>query len=68
MSRLAKLNLEDWDPELRRTTGADTGAAIEIGPMQILAHCPSIAKAVAGLGAAERPEVRRVSPGAERAA
>ena len=54
MSRLAKLSIDCWDPELRRMTAADSGTAIEILPMQIFAHCPAIAKAIVGLGSALR--------------
>ena len=54
MSRLAKLSVDRWDPDLRRMTAADSGTAIEILPMQIFAHCPDIAKAIVGLGLALR--------------
>jgi len=54
MSRLARLKVENWDPELRRLTAADTGTAIENLPMQIFAHCPQIAKGVVALGTALR--------------
>ena len=52
MSRLAKIAVQDWDPELRGLTAADTASAIEIGPLQIFAHRPQIAKAIVGLGVA----------------
>jgi alkylhydroperoxidase family enzyme len=54
MSRLAKLTVDNWDPELRGMTAADTGSAIEVLPMQIFAHCPEIAKGIVGLGMALR--------------
>ena len=54
MSRVAKLKVQDWDPELRRMTAADTGSAVEVAPMQIFAHRPAIAKALAGFGMALR--------------
>jgi AhpD family alkylhydroperoxidase len=54
MSRLAKVNVKDWDPELRRMTAADCGTAIEVLPMQIFAQCPAVAKGIAVLGSALR--------------
>jgi AhpD family alkylhydroperoxidase len=52
MSRLEKIPVADWDPELRRMAGADSASAIEVGPLQIFAHRPLIAKAIVGLGVA----------------
>ena len=52
MSRIATIEVDDWDPELRRMTGADTATLIEQGPLRIFAHRPAIAKAMMGLAAA----------------
>jgi len=52
MSRIAKLPLELWDPELRAMTHADSGTPLEQGLMRMMAQAPGIAKGVTGLGAA----------------
>jgi AhpD family alkylhydroperoxidase len=54
MSRISKVNVADWDPELRRMTAADSGSPIEVLPMQIFANVPALAKGIVGLGLAFR--------------
>lgn len=44
MSRIAKLPLEDWDPDLRAMTRADSATPLEQGLMRMMAHTPGIAK------------------------
>jgi AhpD family alkylhydroperoxidase len=50
MSRIAKVPLDRWDPELRALTQVDKASALEQGQMRIMAHAPEIAKQVAALG------------------
>lgn len=50
MTRIEKLPLEDWDPELRSMTRADEGSPLEQGLMRIFAHCPEQAKGFAAFG------------------
>lgn len=50
MTRLSKMAVEDWDPELRAMTGADGATALEQGMTRVLAHSPSVAKAVIVFG------------------
>ena len=52
MSRIAKLPLDLWDPELRALIQPDKTSALEQGQMRIMAHAPEIAKRVAALGGA----------------
>lgn len=52
MTRVKKLPLEDWDPELRTLTRADSGTPLEQGLMRIFAHCPEQAKGLALFGGA----------------
>ena len=54
MSRISKLPLDRWDPELRAITAADSGTALEQGLMRMMAHAPVIAKGVTRMGAALR--------------
>jgi len=54
MSRIKKLPVEQWDPELREITRADSGTPLEQGLMRMMAHAPVQAKGVAALGAALR--------------
>jgi glucose dehydrogenase len=51
MSRIAKVDVSEWDPELRDMTHADKATSVERGGLNILAHRPEIAKGsmVAGL-------------------
>lgn len=44
MTRISKLPLDQWDPELRQMTQADSATDIEQGLMRIFAHSPEIAK------------------------
>ena len=44
MSRIAKLPVEDWDPELRAMTLADEATPLEQGLMRMMAHTPEMAK------------------------
>jgi AhpD family alkylhydroperoxidase len=44
MTRLTKLSVEQWDPELRALTVADEATALEQGLLRIMAHAPEIAK------------------------
>jgi AhpD family alkylhydroperoxidase len=47
MSRIAKLPLEQWDPELRRMTDADNGSPMEQVMGGVMAHQPGLSKAMA---------------------
>lgn len=51
MSRIEKLNLSQWDPELRSLFKADEATPLEQGMMRMLAHRPAIAKEIIALGA-----------------
>ena len=44
MSRIKKLELDDWDKELREMTAADSGTPLEQGAMRMFAHSPEISK------------------------
>ena len=44
MSRIKKLELDDWDKELREMTAADSGTPLEQGAMRMFAHTPEISK------------------------
>ena len=44
MATIAKLPLDEWDPELRAMTGADDCSPIEQGLMRMFAHRPEQAK------------------------
>lgn len=46
MGRISKLPMEQWDPELRALTQADTATALEKEGMGITAHAPHMAKAM----------------------
>lgn len=50
MTRIKKLPLDEWDPELRTMTRADEGTPLEQGLMRIFAHCPDQAKGLALFG------------------
>ena len=52
MSRISKLPVEQWDPELVSMTAGDTATVIEQGITRMLAHCPEMAKGAIGFGAA----------------
>lgn len=47
MSRITKLPVEAWDPELVRLTGADKATPLEQGTMRMMAHRPELAKGFA---------------------
>lgn len=52
MTRLSKVPVEKWDPELRALTQADaTTTPLEQGMSRVLAHSPGVAKAVVMFGA-----------------
>jgi AhpD family alkylhydroperoxidase len=44
MTRISKLELERWDPELRKMTRADEATPLEQGLMRMFAHRPELAK------------------------
>lgn len=44
MSRIEKVPVEQWDPELRAMTRADSGTPLEQGIMRMMAHVPDLAK------------------------
>jgi len=52
MSRIEKLQPEQWDPELREMTHADSATDLEQGLMRMFAHCPGQAKGLAMFGGA----------------
>lgn len=56
MSRIAMLEVEDWDPELRRIFAADSATPLEQGAMRMFAHRPAIAKGIVALGTALKNE------------
>ncbi len=44
MSRISKIPVEDWDPELRTLAAADSATPLEQGLMRMMAHTPQMAK------------------------
>jgi len=44
MSRIQKLPVDQWDPELRALTAADEASPLEQGMMRMMAHTPEMAK------------------------
>ena len=54
MTRIPKLPLEEWAPELRDMTRADSATDLERGLMRMFAHAPGLAKGVAMFGGALR--------------
>jgi alkylhydroperoxidase family enzyme len=52
MSRISKIPVQQWDPELVAMTGGDTATVIEQGITRMLAHSPEMAKGAIGFGAA----------------
>lgn len=52
MSRISKIPVEQWDPELVAMTAGDTATVIEQGITRMLAHSPEMAKGAIGFGAA----------------
>lgn len=51
MTRIAKLPIEQWDPELRAMQQAEDASEVELGMFRVLAHTPALAKAVTRFGA-----------------
>ncbi|MEH6581237.1 MAG: carboxymuconolactone decarboxylase family protein [Halioglobus sp.] len=52
MSRISKIPVAHWDPELVSMTAGDTATVIEQGITRMLAHTPEMAKGAIGFGAA----------------
>jgi len=52
MPRIKKLELDEWDSELRAMTAADSGTALEQGIMRMFAHTPEISKGLVAFGGA----------------
>jgi AhpD family alkylhydroperoxidase len=52
MSRVQKLAVEDWDPELRALTVADEATPLEQGLMRMIAHRPEMAKGLIAFSSA----------------
>ena len=52
LSRISKIPVEHWNPELVSMTAGDTATVIEQGITRMLAHCPEMAKGAIGFGAA----------------
>lgn len=50
MTRIKKLPLEEWDPDLRAMTLADECTPLEQGLMRMLSHCPEQAKGFVAFG------------------
>ncbi|MFS0736758.1 carboxymuconolactone decarboxylase family protein [Sphingomonas sp. 1P06PA] len=50
MTRISKLPVDQWDPDLRAQFAADEATALEQGAMRIYAHRPAIAKGLIALG------------------
>ena len=44
MSRIKKVDIDDWDKDLREMTAADSGTPLEQGAMRMFAHTPEISK------------------------
>ena len=56
MSRIAKLDIAEWDPELRDLIDADAMPAVTQSLFDIIARCPATAKAFVGMFAASKTE------------
>ena len=52
MPRIKKLDLDQWDKDLREMTAADSGTALGQGIMRMWAHTPEISKGIVALGGA----------------
>ncbi len=61
MTRVAKVEIENWDPELRAMTRADEATPLEQGLMRIFANVPDLAKAFVKFGGAMKM-TRTLSP------
>ena len=44
MTRVSKLNIDEWDPELRELSKADSATPLEQGLTRMFAHSPEVAK------------------------
>ena len=44
MTRISKLNIDEWDPELRELSKADSATPLEQGLTRMFAHSPEVAK------------------------
>ncbi|MDA0979305.1 MAG: carboxymuconolactone decarboxylase family protein [Proteobacteria bacterium] len=44
MARIRKLDIEEWDPELRAMSRADTASPLEQGLTRMFAHTPEVTK------------------------
>ena len=49
MSRIEKIDIEEWDPELREMTRADEATPLEQGAMRMFAHRPVLAKGLVAM-------------------
>jgi AhpD family alkylhydroperoxidase len=52
MSRISKIDPQDWDPELRALTRPETATPLEQGLMRMFAHRPPLAKGLTGFAGA----------------
>ena len=52
MPRIKKLELDEWDNDLREMTAADCGTALEQCIMRMFAHTPEISKGLVAFGGA----------------
>ena len=52
MPRIKKLELDEWDNDLREMTAADSGTALEQGIMRMFAHTTEISKGLVAFGGA----------------
>ena len=52
MPRIKKLELDEWDNDLREMTAADSGTALEQGIMRMFAHTPEISKGLVAFSGA----------------
>lgn len=50
MTRISKIPVTDWDPDLRTMVAADEATPLEQGLYRVLAHTPELAKAFATFG------------------
>ena len=60
MTRVSKLNIDEWDPELRELSRADTATPLEQGLTRIFAHSPEVAKGL--MAFAGRLKIHRELP------
>lgn len=52
MTRISKLPVSDWDPDLRTMVAADSSTPLEQGMYRVLAHTPELGKGLAQFAAA----------------